>query len=89
MTKEFFEKIIFFVTSAFGLIAALAWNNAINALIDRYIPKGSSSSLIYLFIYAIFITFVAVSITIQSGKISKKLEEKAAKQGERIENGKS
>lgn len=74
MTKEFFEKLVFFITSAFGLIAALAWNNAITALIDRYIPKGST--LISLFIYAIFITFIAVLATIQLGKMSKKLEEK-------------
>jgi len=50
------------MTVAFGLIAALAWNNAIQAIILTVLPKGSG--IIGLLIYAIVITIIAVFATI-------------------------
>lgn len=50
------------MTVAFGLIAALAWNDAIKAIIIRFMPKGSS--ITGLLIYAILITIIAVVATI-------------------------
>ena len=50
------------MTVAFGLIAALAWNNAIQAIILTVLPKGSG--IIGLLIYAIVITIIAVVATI-------------------------
>ena len=49
------------MTVAFGLIAALAWNSAIQAILLRILPKGSG--IIGLLIYAIVITIVAVLVT--------------------------
>jgi hypothetical protein len=46
------------MTVAFGLIAALAWNNAIQAIILTILPKGNG--IMGLLIYAIVITIVAV-----------------------------
>lgn len=50
------------MTVAFGLIAALAWNDAIKAIIVQYMPKGSGIE--GLLIYAILITIIAVVATL-------------------------
>jgi hypothetical protein len=50
------------MTVAFGLIAALAWNDAIKAIIATLIPKGNG--LTGLLIYAIIITIIAVVATL-------------------------
>ena len=50
------------LTVAFGLIAALAWNSAIQAIIISVLPKGSG--ITGLLIYAIVITIIAVIATI-------------------------
>ncbi len=50
------------MTVAFGLIAALAWNNAIQAIILTVLPKGNG--IMGLLIYAIIITIIAVVATI-------------------------
>lgn len=59
-------------TSGFGLVAALAWNDAIQAFVKEYIDKYISvgSGIISRFIYAIIITAFAVFVTYQLTKIS-------------------
>ncbi|KKS80913.1 MAG: hypothetical protein UV55_C0026G0023 [Candidatus Gottesmanbacteria bacterium GW2011_GWC1_43_10] len=51
-------------TSGFGLVAALAWNNVIQDLVNNYIkpylPQGSG--LMSLFLYAVLITTLAVLV---------------------------
>ena len=63
-------------TSGFGLVAALAWNNVIQEFvindIKPYLPQGSG--LISLFVYAILITILAVTVTYQLTKLVEKLE---------------
>ncbi len=63
-------------TAGFGLVAALAWNNLIQDLVNNYIkpylPKGSS--LISLLLYAVIITVIAVTVTYQLTKVIEKLE---------------
>ena len=55
------QTIATLLTTAFGLIAALAWNEAIKALIAQFLPKGSD--LMGLLIYAVLITIIAVVAT--------------------------
>ena len=50
------------MTVAFGLIAALAWNEAIKAIIIQFMPQGSG--ITGLLIYAVIITIIAVVATI-------------------------
>lgn len=45
---------------ALSLVAALAWNDAIQSLIRAVFPKESASSITIKFIYAIIITLLAV-----------------------------
>jgi len=75
--SEFLKTITQFVTAAFAFVAALAWNNAIQGLINRFIAPGSGlRSMIY---YAIIVTVLAVVVTYILGKMNqdaKKEEEK-------------
>lgn len=63
-------------TSGFGLVAALAWNSVIQEIVTVYVkpyfPK--ESSLISLLLYAVVVTGIAVTITVQLAKIIRKLE---------------
>lgn len=71
-----FKQLIVLSTAGFGLVAALAWNSVIQDLVNNYIkpylPKGSS--LVSLFLYAVIITVIAVTVTYQLTKIIEKLE---------------
>jgi hypothetical protein len=72
--KEFVKKTLDLTTSGFGLVAALAWNEVIKETVNNYIRPlfGKESGLISLIIYAIAITFLAVLVTYNLSKLSKK-----------------
>lgn len=61
-------------TSAFGLVAALAWNEAIQSLFRRIF--GEASGIISLFVYAVAVTVIAVWVTLRLGKLGEKLAKK-------------
>jgi hypothetical protein len=67
VTSQVKETIATLMTTAFGLIAALAWNETIKAIILEILPKGSGVT--GLLIYAILITIIAVIATIIIGRI--------------------
>ena len=50
------------ITTAFGLIAALAWNDAIKAIIAQFFKAGNGVT--GLVIYAVLITIIAVIATL-------------------------
>lgn len=56
------QTIATLITTAFGLIAALAWNDAIKAIITQYFQAGDGTT--GLLIYAILITIIAVVATL-------------------------
>jgi len=66
------EQIIGYIATAFGLVAGLAWNEAIKSLIDTIYPTGKSGSLGAKFIYAIAITIVVVVISTYLLRFSQK-----------------
>jgi len=61
------ETIAALMTAAFGLLAALAWNEAIKALINEFL--GPASGTLGLVIYAIIVTLIAVVATIYIGRV--------------------
>lgn len=69
-------QMVSLATSGFGLVAALAWNNVIQELVNNhikpYLPEGSS--LLSLFLYAILITTLAVLVSYNLTRILSKLE---------------
>lgn len=69
--KEFAKKTLDLMTSGFGLVAALAWNEFIKELIDVYIQPvfGQSSGLASKFVYAFVVTALAVMVTYNLSKL--------------------
>jgi len=70
MKSEVIEKIASLVTAAFGLVAALAWNGAIQAIFKQVF--GSSEGIVPMLTYAVTVTVIAVLVTIQIGKSAEK-----------------
>ncbi|MFA6410764.1 MAG: DUF5654 family protein [Candidatus Buchananbacteria bacterium] len=62
------EQVIALATSGFGLVAALAWNEAIKSLFTQFFPQPGGN-LLALFGYALFITILVVLVTIELGRI--------------------
>jgi len=77
LRSEFLKTITQFITAAFAFAAALAWNNAIQGLINRFIASGSGlRSMIY---YAIIVTVLAVVVTYFLGKLTQEAKEEEEK----------
>lgn len=72
MRKDVIEKLAALITAAFGLVAALAWNDAIKSLF--VCPDGALCALAGggPWVYAILVTILAVFATIQIGKAAEK-----------------
>lgn len=72
---EIVTQMITLSSSAFGLVAALAWNSVIQEFVNTYIKPliGSNSGIISLLIYAVIITTLAVVITLQLSRLKEKL----------------
>lgn len=75
MRKTAREKVWGYIAAALGLVAGLAWNEAIKGLIDHYFPIQRDSVWAKLW-YAIIITLVVVFIMMKFEKMFKKEEEK-------------
>jgi len=70
MKKQIIEKIAALLTAAFGLVAALAWNTAIQQAFKNIF--GDQSSMPAMLSYAIVVTIIAVIITIWIGKVAER-----------------
>jgi hypothetical protein len=77
MKKDVVEKIAALMTAAFGLVAALAWNEAIKAMFVG--PCGAENAGVLCavsaggpWIYAIVVTVLAVYAMIWISKVEKK-----------------
>ena len=70
MKKDIIEKLATLIKAAFGLVAALAWNSAIQNFFVRIF--GEKSSISAMLSYAIIVTVIAVFVTIWLGKLSNK-----------------
>jgi len=67
------------MSTAFGLVAALAWNEAIKTLIAELLPK-KGQGILPLFIYAILVTVIAVIVAGRLVKIKQKFDNEGAPQ---------
>lgn len=59
------------MTTAFAFVAGLAWNGAIQAIINEFLKAGSAT--IGLTIYAVIVTIIAVVVTLIIGRSLGKL----------------
>jgi hypothetical protein len=73
--KEIKEKIIGYLLTALGLVAAFAWNDAVKSAIEYFFPL-SQNNLFAKLIYAISITILVVIVSIYLARLSSKKEEK-------------
>ncbi|MFL6499033.1 MAG: DUF5654 family protein [Nitrososphaera sp.] len=64
------EKIAALITAAFGLVAALAWNTAIQEIFRLIF--GDQSGVAAMIAYAVVVTVIAVIVTIWIGRVAEK-----------------
>lgn len=73
--REIIAQMLALITSGFGVVAALAWNDAIQGFVKEFVePRIPGSGLASKFIYAILITTFIVLATYQLSQVSSRLE---------------
>ena len=72
--EEATVKFVGYILASFGLVAGLAWNEAIKAYIEIWFPSTSDSASAKL-IYAIILSLIIVIISIAVSKLLKKMHE--------------
>lgn len=77
MGRKFVEQMITFFTAAVGVMAALTWNEAVQALFKAWFPYGDG--IRERFLLAIIITLIAVILTTLFASIITEKEEKESK----------
>ena len=70
MKVEVIEKLAALITAAFGLIAALAWNDTIKAIFAAVF--GPAQTIAAMLVYAVVVTIIAVFATIQIGNMAER-----------------
>jgi hypothetical protein len=70
-SREFIVTVISVVTTAFGVVVALAWNTALTNALANYTKDARA---IALFIYALAITFLAVLAIIILSRIARRMD---------------
>ena len=68
--SAYLQTMISLASAAFGVVAALAWNSAITALVRQIF--GTGAQIISLFIYAILITIVAVIVMVNLAQMAER-----------------
>lgn len=66
--SQFIQTSSNLLTSAFGLVAAFAWNDLVKQFISKYISQGNS--FVSQLIYAVLVTILAVSVSFQLSKLT-------------------
>ena len=74
--RAFLQTMIALASASLGLVAALAWNEAIRATIRRVLGPGES--LVGLYAYAILATILAVLVLVQLGRAAARAGGEAA-----------
>jgi hypothetical protein len=81
LTGEILDKFSQLVTTALGLVAALAWNEAIQELFSQIFGEAGGA-LAAKFFYAFLVTLIVIFATIavsRAAERAKKLEEERSK----------
>lgn len=73
--RAFLQTMIALASASFGLVAALAWNEAIKATLKML---GLGESLAGLYAYAILATVLAVVVLVWLGKLAARVGGEAA-----------
>ncbi len=73
--RAFIQTMIALASASFGLVAALAWNEAIKATLSML---GLGDSLAGLYTYAILATVLAILVLVWLGKLAARVGGEAA-----------
>ena len=68
--SAYLQTMMSLASAAFGVVAALAWNGAITALVKQIF--GTGGEIISLFIYAIVITVIAVIVMVNLAQLAER-----------------
>ena len=68
MKKQILDRVSTLMISAFGLVAALAWNGAIQAIFREVF--GTAEGVVSMLVYAVVVTIIAVVVTVWIAKIT-------------------
>lgn len=74
LSREVREKVVGYIVAAFGLVAGLAWNDAVKAAIESIFPT-QENSLWARFGYAAAVTVLVVVVSINLLKFTKRDED--------------
>ena len=76
--KELIQQLVTLSTSGFGLVAALAWNEAIQTFVKDYIQRfyPNQAGVVSKFFYALIITIFAVVVTYQLSRLASRFSSK-------------
>ena len=80
MTAEVLDKFSVLVTTALGLVAALAWNTAIQNLFTAVFGQAGGQ-LAGQFFYAILVTIAVIFATIYVGRAAERAKKAEADRG--------
>ena len=75
-TRMFLQSMITLASASLGLVAALAWNEAIKTTIKTYF--GAEPNLAGLYTYAILATVIAVIVVMLLGRAAARIGGEAA-----------
>ena len=70
MKGEIIDKLAALIIAAFGLVAALAWNETIKAIFRNIF--GTQETIWSWVVYAVIITVIAVLVTLRIAKMAEK-----------------
>ena len=80
MTAEVLDKFSTLITTALGLVAALAWNTAIQTLFTTIFGEAGGA-LVGQFFYAILVTIVVIAATIYVGRAAERAKKAEEERG--------
>lgn len=69
LTAELTSQLLQLATSALGLVAALAWNDAVQAVFKEYFP--AAGGIVAKFVYAVLISLLIILVTINLTRLAK------------------
>lgn len=73
LSKEFVATVISLVTTAFGVVVALAWNEALTRLFQETISEPGRQVLA-LMLYALIVTGIGVAVIVALSRLAHRLD---------------
>ena len=70
LRRDVRQQMVSYILAGFGVVAGLAWNDAVKALIEYIFPLGQNT-LLAKFIYAFLVTILVVVTTVYLMRLTK------------------